>query len=207
MKTRPLGVIPPMTTPFSRDGEIDFKLIAPQVDWLISAGSHGMAAGGSTGEGHTLDRDEFAKVMLKRAADGLVVRYGEGAAKLADTVLVSVDRPWRDQKMIYGVFDSRRLVGEIATHSVERNKNLSGVETVVTGILFFGFHYADDGIGDAIHPNGLAEGLAFGKQLFLGIAAEKRHVAGVFVVFVVVEAALSGGHAANLTERSAMSPR
>src|SRR6202007_3126854 len=115
---------------------------------------------------------------------------GEGAAKLADTVLVSVDRPWSDQKVIYGVFDSRRLVGEIATHSVERNKNLSGVETVVTGILFFGFHYADDGIGDAIHPNGLAEGLAFGKQLFLGIAAEKRHVAGVFVVFVVVEAAL-----------------
>ena len=36
-------------------GEIDFKQVAPQVDWLIGAGSHGMAAGGSTGEGHTLD--------------------------------------------------------------------------------------------------------------------------------------------------------
>src|ERR1700751_6160679 len=63
MKTRPLGVIPPMTTPFSRDGEIDFKLIAPQVDWLISAGSHGMAAGGSTGEGHTLDHEEYRDLM------------------------------------------------------------------------------------------------------------------------------------------------
>src|SRR2546429_617335 len=32
MKTRPTGVIPPMTTPFRKDGEIDFKLVAPQVD-------------------------------------------------------------------------------------------------------------------------------------------------------------------------------
>ena len=46
MKIRPTGVIPPMTTPFPKDGEIDFKLVAPQVDWLIGAGSHGMAAGG-----------------------------------------------------------------------------------------------------------------------------------------------------------------
>jgi 4-hydroxy-tetrahydrodipicolinate synthase len=52
-----------MTTPFSRDGEIDFKLIAPQVDWLISAGSNGMAAGGSTGEGHTLDHEEYRDLM------------------------------------------------------------------------------------------------------------------------------------------------
>src|SRR6202046_3479202 len=28
------------------------------------------------------DDDAFDKVMLKRAADGLIVRYGEGAAKL-----------------------------------------------------------------------------------------------------------------------------
>jgi len=49
MKIRPTGVIPPMTTPFRRGGEVDFKLVAPQVDWLIGAGSHGMAAGGSTG--------------------------------------------------------------------------------------------------------------------------------------------------------------
>ena len=53
MKIRPTGVIPPMTTPFRKDGEIDLKLVASQVDWLIDAGAHGMAAGGSTGEGHT----------------------------------------------------------------------------------------------------------------------------------------------------------
>ena len=47
MKMRPTGVIPPMTTPFCKDGEIDLSLVAAQVDWSIGAGSHGMAAGGS----------------------------------------------------------------------------------------------------------------------------------------------------------------
>ena len=37
MKIRPTGVIPPMTTPFRKDGEIDFKQVAAQVDWLIGA--------------------------------------------------------------------------------------------------------------------------------------------------------------------------
>jgi 4-hydroxy-tetrahydrodipicolinate synthase len=63
MKMRPTGVIPPMTTPFRKDGEIDLNLVAPQVDWLIGAGSHGMAAGGSTGEGHTLDHEEYRDLM------------------------------------------------------------------------------------------------------------------------------------------------
>lgn len=44
MKVRPTGVIPPMTTPFREDGEIDYKLVAPQVDWMIGAGAHGVAA-------------------------------------------------------------------------------------------------------------------------------------------------------------------
>src|SRR5258708_27527736 len=63
MKIRPTGVIPPMTTPFRKDGEIDFKQVAAQVDWLIGAGSHGMAAGGSTGERHTLDPEEYRDLM------------------------------------------------------------------------------------------------------------------------------------------------
>ena len=63
MKIRPTGVIPPMTTPFTQSGEIDFKLVAPQVDWPIGAGSHGMAAGGSTGEGHTLDHEEYRDLI------------------------------------------------------------------------------------------------------------------------------------------------
>src|SRR6187402_1598523 len=63
MKARPTGVIPPMTTPFRKDGEIDYELVAPQVDWMIGAGAHGVAAGGSTGEGHTLDHEEYRDLM------------------------------------------------------------------------------------------------------------------------------------------------
>jgi 4-hydroxy-tetrahydrodipicolinate synthase len=63
MKTRPTGVIPPMTTPFRKDGEIDYTLVAAQVDWMIGAGAHGVAAGGSTGEGHTLDHEEYRDLM------------------------------------------------------------------------------------------------------------------------------------------------
>ena len=61
MKVRPTGVIPPMTTPFRQDGEIDFNLIAPQIDWMV-------AAGGSTGEGHTLDHEEYRDLMAATVA-------------------------------------------------------------------------------------------------------------------------------------------
>jgi 4-hydroxy-tetrahydrodipicolinate synthase len=74
MKVRPTGVIPPMTTPFRKDGEIDLKLVAPQLDWLVRAGCHGVAAGGSTGEGHTLDHEEYRELMAAtvEAAKGRV---------------------------------------------------------------------------------------------------------------------------------------
>jgi len=63
MTVRPTGVIPPMTTPFGNDGEIDFKLVGAQMEWMIGAGCHGVAAGGSTGEGHTLDHEEYRDLM------------------------------------------------------------------------------------------------------------------------------------------------
>src|SRR4026209_2907224 len=63
MKIRPTGVIPPTTPPIRKGGGNDFKQVARQVDWLIGAGSHGMAAGGSTGEGHTLDHEEYRDPM------------------------------------------------------------------------------------------------------------------------------------------------
>ena len=59
------GIIAPFTTPFSLDGSIDLSLVKPQVDWLIKNGVHGLAAGGSTGEGHVLNRDEYISLMEK----------------------------------------------------------------------------------------------------------------------------------------------
>jgi 4-hydroxy-tetrahydrodipicolinate synthase len=86
MKTRPTGVIPPMTTPFRKDGEIDFKLVASQVDWLIGAGSHGMAAGGSTGEGHTLDHEEYRDLVAA------TVEAAKGRAPVIAGIIVDSTR-------------------------------------------------------------------------------------------------------------------
>ncbi|MEL0119286.1 MAG: dihydrodipicolinate synthase family protein [Opitutae bacterium] len=61
------GIIAPFTTPFAPSGEIQYSLISPQVDWLIENGVHGLAAGGSTGEGHALDRQEYYELMSKTA--------------------------------------------------------------------------------------------------------------------------------------------
>lgn len=57
------GVIPPMTTAFGRDGEIDEAAVRTQVTWMAQQGVHGLAVGGSTGEGHALDRDEFFRLI------------------------------------------------------------------------------------------------------------------------------------------------
>jgi len=57
------GIIPPMTTPFNADGELDEVATKAQVRWLVDQGVHGLAAGGSTGEGHTLDPEELRRLV------------------------------------------------------------------------------------------------------------------------------------------------
>ncbi len=68
------GVIAPFTTPFTDDDRIEFSAISAQVDWLIGEGVHGLAAGGSTGEGHALTREEHRDLLTEtvRAANGRV---------------------------------------------------------------------------------------------------------------------------------------
>jgi 4-hydroxy-tetrahydrodipicolinate synthase len=63
MRTELKGIIPPVTTPFTSDGEIDEKAFRAQVRFLLGQGVHGMCVGGSTGEGHTLAIDEFRRLM------------------------------------------------------------------------------------------------------------------------------------------------
>ena len=68
------GVIAPFTTPFNEDDTVELGAIKAQLDWLIAEGVHGVAAGGSTGEGHALGREEYRDIMAEtvRAADGRV---------------------------------------------------------------------------------------------------------------------------------------
>ena len=68
------GPIAPFTTPFRADDSIDFDAVGAQLDWLIDAGMQGVAAGGSTGEGHALTREEHLDLLRAtvEAADGRV---------------------------------------------------------------------------------------------------------------------------------------
>jgi len=68
------GIVAPFTTPFTEEGAIDLPAIKSQVDWLIENGVHGLAAGGSTGEGHVLDRTEYQSLIeaTAEAIDGRV---------------------------------------------------------------------------------------------------------------------------------------
>ncbi len=68
------GIIPPATTPFTADGAIDFAAAREEVRWLLRQGVHGLAIGGSTGEGHTLEVEEFRRVGFRK--DRLSVPQG-----------------------------------------------------------------------------------------------------------------------------------
>ena len=58
------GIVPPMATPFRADESIDEASLRAEVEYLISAaGVHGLAVGGSTGEGHTLTTHELRCVV------------------------------------------------------------------------------------------------------------------------------------------------
>jgi 4-hydroxy-tetrahydrodipicolinate synthase len=57
------GIVPPTTTPFTTDGAVDYAAARQQVRWMIGQGVHGIATGGSTGEGQTLDVDEFRRLV------------------------------------------------------------------------------------------------------------------------------------------------
>ena len=78
------GIISPFTTPFSKDGKLQLELVAPQVEWLIENGVHGLAAGGSTGEGHVLNRDEYYSLM-KTTSEALKERIPLVAGIIANS--------------------------------------------------------------------------------------------------------------------------
>ncbi len=98
------GIIPPMVTPFAADETLDEATLQREVRWLIEeARIHGLAVGGSTGEGHTLGTDELrscAGAALDAAAGRVPVIAGvivdstrqalEKAQALADLELAAL---------------------------------------------------------------------------------------------------------------------
>jgi len=85
------GIIPPMTTPFDADGALDEGAIRAQVRWLLEAGVHGLAAGGSTGEGQTLDQDELRR-LVAAVADEVAGRVPVIAGIIVDSTRDAIRR-------------------------------------------------------------------------------------------------------------------
>jgi 4-hydroxy-tetrahydrodipicolinate synthase len=88
---QPHGVIPPMTTPFRADGDIELGAVKAQVDWLVGAGATGLAAGGSTGEGHTLDAGEF-RDLIAATVDAAAGRVPVIAGVIVDSTRDAIRR-------------------------------------------------------------------------------------------------------------------
>ncbi|HEY51502.1 MAG TPA: dihydrodipicolinate synthase family protein [Dehalococcoidia bacterium] len=60
MKKNIYGIVTPIATPFDSNEELDEAALRADVRFLIEkAGVHGIAVGGSTGEGHTLSTQEL----------------------------------------------------------------------------------------------------------------------------------------------------
>jgi 4-hydroxy-tetrahydrodipicolinate synthase len=87
------GVVPPMVTPFDAEGEIDERALRADVRYLIEqAGVHGLAVGGSTGEGHTLTAGELRFLV------GAAVEEARGRVPVIAGIIVDSTR----QAVTYG---------------------------------------------------------------------------------------------------------
>ena len=85
------GVIPPVTTPFDERGDIQYDSVKAQVDWLVDCGVSGIAVGGSTGEGHALEADEF-RTLIETALEAAAGRIDVIAGIITDSTRESVRR-------------------------------------------------------------------------------------------------------------------
>jgi 4-hydroxy-tetrahydrodipicolinate synthase len=57
------GIIPPIVTPFTADGEVDEQAFRGVVRFMVNKRVHGICVGGSSGEGHTYTPEEFKRLM------------------------------------------------------------------------------------------------------------------------------------------------
>ena len=92
MSTEIYGIVPPMVTPFDHNEEIDEAALRAEVEHLITqARVHGLAVGGSTGEGHTLSTDELRRVV-GAAVDAAAGRVPVIAGIIVDSTRQAVEK-------------------------------------------------------------------------------------------------------------------
>lgn len=85
------GILPPITSPFDAQGRLQADGFAEQVDFVMDAGVTGVVVGGSTGEGHTLNRDEFVTSM-QATSEALKGRGSLLAGLIVNSTQEAIDR-------------------------------------------------------------------------------------------------------------------
>ncbi len=85
------GIIPPMTTPFDAQGKLDSGAFREEVRYLLEAGVHGLAVGGSTGEGHTLTVEEI-RHLTTMAVEETKGKIPVVTGIIADSTLAVIER-------------------------------------------------------------------------------------------------------------------
>lgn len=88
------GIVPPMATPFKTDESIDEAALRAEAAYLIEeAGVHGLAVGGSTGEGQTLSTDELRRIV-EAAIDVAAGRVPVIAGIIVDSTRQALEKAW-----------------------------------------------------------------------------------------------------------------
>ena len=74
----PKGIIPPVITPLTDDGEVNYEVLRQMVNHLIEQGVHGLFPLGTTGEFYAFDDDTYRKILetVKDETAGRVPVYG-----------------------------------------------------------------------------------------------------------------------------------
>ena len=62
MRTDLFGIIPPIVTPFTANGDVDEQAFRGVVRFMVKKKVHGICVGGSSGEGHTYSAEEFKRL-------------------------------------------------------------------------------------------------------------------------------------------------
>ena len=59
----PKGIIPPIITPLTDEGEVNYPVLRQMVNHLIDNGVHGLFPLGTTGEFYAFDDDTYRKIL------------------------------------------------------------------------------------------------------------------------------------------------
>jgi len=82
------GSIPPLITPFGRNGEVDYDRYAALVEYQVTEGSHGILVNGTTAEPSTLtleERNRLVTLAIEIAAGRVPVVAATGSQSLAES--------------------------------------------------------------------------------------------------------------------------